>query len=449
MVGTTSVRGSPAELAAGAGAVFVTTPDAATVYRIDLDSTGVATPIGVGRGASGIAFGFGDVWVANTSDGTVWRIDPADERVVRVISTGSGPTGLAVSPDGVWVADRHGGDVARIDPVRNAVDLRAKLGRRAAAARRARLGRVVRRLGGRGQTPRRDLPRDHRGGPVDSIDPALAYWQTSWAVMVATYDGLVTYARAGGPAGTELVPDLAVALARPDAGRKSYVFRLRSGVRYADGSPVRASDFRRAFERLFTLGSPGTIYYGGIVGAARCRPKRPCDLHRGIATVDRARTVTFHLRAPDGDFLAKLALPFAVALPRSVPADRALEREAAPGTGPYRIASSSDRLLVLARNPYFHEWSHSAQPDGYPDRITYTAASDLDAAAAAVESGRPTSGRGSSPRPGTRPRAGGTRAGSTATRCAARCTSSSTRRSPRSTTCACAGRSTTPSTTTP
>jgi peptide/nickel transport system substrate-binding protein len=29
------------------------------------------------------------------------------------------------------------------------------------------------------------------------------------------------------------------------------------------------------------------------------------------------------------------------------------------------------RHAVLERNPYFHEWSHDAQPDGYPDRIVW------------------------------------------------------------------------------
>ena len=26
-------------------------------------------------------------------------------------------------------------------------------------------------------------------------------------------------------------------------------------------------------------------------------------------------------------------------------------------------------VLRLVRNPYFHEWSKAAQPDGYPDEI--------------------------------------------------------------------------------
>ena len=37
------------------------------------------------------------------------------------------------------------------------------------------------------------------------------------------------------------------------------------------------------------------------------------------------------------------------------------------------------------RNPYFHEWSHAAQPDGYPDRIVWRIGASTDAAVTAAE----------------------------------------------------------------
>jgi peptide/nickel transport system substrate-binding protein len=40
-----------------------------------------------------------------------------------------------------------------------------------------------------------------------------------------------------------------------------------------------------------------------------------------------------------------------------------------PGTGPYKIATASAREVRYVRNPFFHEWSHAAQPDGNPDTI--------------------------------------------------------------------------------
>src|SRR5204863_4683013 len=46
-----------------------------------------------------------------------------------------------------------------------------------------------------------------------------------------------------------------------------------------------------------------------------------------------------------------------------------------PATGPYMIQAITPTRVELVRNPYFHEWSRTAKPDGYPDRI----AIDIDA----------------------------------------------------------------------
>jgi peptide/nickel transport system substrate-binding protein len=182
-----------------------------------------------------------------------------------------------------------------------------------------------------------------------------------------TTDGLVTYNNAGGPAGAQLVPDLAVAVPTPTQGGTVYTFQLRSGIQYSDGRLVRASDFRRSVERLFRLGSLGSPYFSHIVGAAACTRKR-CNLAQGVVTHDRARTVTFHLVAPDPDFLSKLTFGFATPIQPGTPWHR-MGWTPVPGTGPYEIASANDYEIHYVRNPYFHERSHAAQPEGIPDEI--------------------------------------------------------------------------------
>ena len=138
--------------------------------------------------------------------------------------------------------------------------------------------------------------------------------------------------------GTQLVPNLAVALPTPTDGGRTYAFRLRPNIRYSNGKPVKASDVRASLERYFEIGKQPVAFYDGIVGAARCKthPKQ-CDLSRGIVANDTARTVTFHLVAPDAEFLYKLALDFAYLLPAGTPAKEALTR-GLPATGPYMIA---------------------------------------------------------------------------------------------------------------
>jgi peptide/nickel transport system substrate-binding protein len=188
------------------------------------------------------------------------------------------------------------------------------------------------------------------------------------------------------------VPDLAIAVPKPADGGRTYTFRLRSGIRYSNGRPVRPADFRRALERGFLILTPQVYgqYYGGIIGANTCAQGKPsrCDLSRGVVTDERARTVTFHLREPDPDFLMKLTLPFAFAVPADTPAKEAITQPL-PATGPYMVSSvRRGRTVVLVRNPRFRDWSKAAQPAGYPDRIIFTAAKSATDAVRAVEHGK-------------------------------------------------------------
>ena len=121
------------------------------------------------------------------------------------------------------------------------------------------------------------------------------------------------------------MPDLAVSLPTPTDGGRTYTFRLRPNIRYSNGEPVRASDFRSHVRaRLRARDVPAPYYYDGIVGAARCekQPEALRPLARASSANDAARTVTFHLVAPDPEFLYKLALPFAYVVPRGDAAAR-------------------------------------------------------------------------------------------------------------------------------
>ncbi len=234
----------------------------------------------------------------------------------------------------------------------------------------------------------------HRGGtltlltkgPFPSIDPAFQD-STSTLTRLA-YDTLVTFQAVAGPAGLRLVPDIALAVPTPTRGGTTYAFRLRSGIRYSDGRPVRAGDFRRAIERLFRLDSPGASFYTSVVGAASCMQQRAhCNLSRGIVIDDAAHAVVFRLYAPDPDFLFKLTLGFAVPIPpRAV--DLGTGSRAVPGTGPYLIVDSNTHELRLVRNRFFREWSHAAQPDGTPDSILWRFGLSPTAEVQAIEHGR-------------------------------------------------------------
>jgi peptide/nickel transport system substrate-binding protein len=239
--------------------------------------------------------------------------------------------------------------------------------------------------GHRGGTLVLRADRPTEGDVVDSIDSATSGATYTWPFLRMTGDGLTAFNQAGGPAGADLVPDLATSLPTPTDGGRTYTFVLRPGILYSTGRPVRATDFVSTFERDFALGSGGN--WDEIVGSAECEkhPKR-CDLSRGIVADGIARTLTIHLIRPDPDFLYKLA--YAYVLPSGTPW-RPAGTHPLPATGPYTIATYKPRrVLRFVRNPYFHEWNRAAQPDGYPDRIDIRVAGTADDAIRAVADGK-------------------------------------------------------------
>lgn len=405
VVQTIDVGNGPDDVAFGGAAVWVANANDETVSRIDARSGRVIATFRAGGDASAVAFGYGSLWIANGLEGTVTRIDPRSRDTIAVVHVGNGPSALAVGAGAVWVANGRDDTVSRIDPRRNVVVATTPVGEGPADIAPTaggvwianELAGTVSVLDGPSGRVRRTLDvgervpalaaaptgvwvaaapggSAHRGGtlsialPFIEVDAGIAYDVFSWQLETLTSDGLTGYRRVGGSAGARLVADLADALPEATAGATSYRFRLRPRLRYSTGAIVKASDFRRALERVFALRSPGAGLYAGIVGAAACNAKPArCDLSRGIVADDRARTITFRLATPDPELPYKLALPFAVPVPASAP--RTHVARPLPGTGPYRVASVGKRELKLVRNPYFHEWSRAARPDGYADAI--------------------------------------------------------------------------------
>ena len=178
-------------------------------------------------------------------------------------------------------------------------------------------------------------------------------------------------------------------LPRPADGGRTYTFTLRRGIRYSNGAPVRASDFRRGIQRQLSFGDV-PAYYQAILGAPACHPNpRRCDLAAGIITDDAAGTVTFRLSQADPDFLDKLALLLAAPAPPGAAGHLMDRAPFLPGTGPYKISRyRPGASLTLVRNPYFRQWSYAAQPPGYPDVIRIEQMADPRQRQSAVAAGR-------------------------------------------------------------
>lgn len=204
-----------------------------------------------------------------------------------------------------------------------------------------------------------------------TIDPQINYTSQFWQLLVITNDGLVTFAKTSGPQSNDVVPDLAVAVPKPQDGGTTYVFQLRKGIKFSNGQDVTPQDVVASFQRIFKVNNPNSgSWYNVLVGADAClKTPATCTLAGGVVADAQNNTVTFHLTHPDPEFLYKLAVPFAYILPANTPA-KDLGTDPAPATGPYMITSyDPQKQLVMVRNPYFKQWSALAQPAGYVNKI--------------------------------------------------------------------------------
>jgi peptide/nickel transport system substrate-binding protein len=205
----------------------------------------------------------------------------------------------------------------------------------------------------------------------DHLDPAMGATIPSNAVLSQVYLPLLTYKRVEGKEGTTLIPGLAEGLPQVSSDEKTYTLRLREGLVYSDGSPVKASDFEHALRRVLSLGSPAAPFYELIVGAVEYAKggEKEADI-TGIETDNQARRITIRLERPYGAFGHLLAVPFAAPVPADTPFAEAT-KQPPPSTGPFRITESDPgRQFVMERNPRFASLGIDGVPEARLDQIT-------------------------------------------------------------------------------
>jgi peptide/nickel transport system substrate-binding protein len=224
----------------------------------------------------------------------------------------------------------------------------------------------------------------------ESLDPALSFSLEGATALQNVYIPLLTYAHANGAAGTKLIPGLARSLPRIDQGGRRYTLFLRPGLEYSDGTPVRASDFRRTVERLFRINSLGSPFYTGIVGAERFAKTKKGGIP-GIETDDSSGKIVIHLTGPSGIFKYLLGLEYAAVLPAGTP-DEDETAHPPPATGPYMITDvRPGRSWEYARNPAWASADGEAMPqlpDGHVDKIVFKVQSNPTTQVNEVEQGK-------------------------------------------------------------
>jgi peptide/nickel transport system substrate-binding protein len=205
----------------------------------------------------------------------------------------------------------------------------------------------------------------------DFMDPALTYTVNGIEPLWLVYTPLLTYARTGDAEKDSLViPGLAEDMPTISKDGKTYELTLRKGLKYSDGSPVKATDFEHTVGRVLNLESGGSAFYLGITGAQDYIDAGKCDGDiKGIDADDKTGKITINLDAPDGSFSNVLAMWFVGLVPGDTPCKNLTENPP-PGVGPYKVTESvPNRQFVLEKNANWPDLGPDL-PAGHVDKIT-------------------------------------------------------------------------------
>jgi peptide/nickel transport system substrate-binding protein len=223
----------------------------------------------------------------------------------------------------------------------------------------------------------------------DYMDPQISYTAEGWTAMRPVYIPLLTYKAASEAEGSEIIPGLAKELPKVTNGGKTYTLFLRPGLKYSNGEPIKAGDFKYAVERAFLTNSGGSPFYTDIVGAEKFAETKKGGIP-GIKVNEKTGEIVINLEKPRGTFNNELALMFVAPVPQSTP-DEDQSANPIPASGPYMITQSQPgRGWTYERNPYWAKdnGKEIEIPAGHVDKIEIEVQRNQSTQVNDVESGK-------------------------------------------------------------
>jgi peptide/nickel transport system substrate-binding protein len=219
------------------------------------------------------------------------------------------------------------------------------------------------------------------------VDPGLSYDTLGWSMIYATNMMLANYPEKPGAAGSKLYPEAAEAFPTISKDGKTYVWKIRKGIKFSDGSPVTAAAFKRALERNLSpkmgQGSPMgvNVHMDDLIVGGKAYLEGKAQTLAGVKAAGQVLTVK--LTKPDPTFVSILAMQWYSAVKPNTPfTDKGLDNY--PAAGPYYIKSrDAGRTLLLERNP-----NYKGNRPANPDKIVFTANVDVNQSLLQVKAGQ-------------------------------------------------------------
>jgi peptide/nickel transport system substrate-binding protein len=230
-------------------------------------------------------------------------------------------------------------------------------------------------------------PSDKKGGTlkmanssdIDSFDPVRTYYAWGWNFTKSYYvRTLVTNSPKPGKDGLTLVPDLATDLPTISEDKKTYTFKLQSGLKFEDGSPITSKDVKYGVERVWAQDvlSGGPTYIKDFLdnGQNYAGPYKDTDPDKlGLKSVETPddSTIIFHLNAPFADFVNLLVLPGTGPVQKAKDTGEKYSDKPV-STGPYKFQSIElGKKAVLVRNENWDPATDKVRK-ALPDQIDLT-----------------------------------------------------------------------------
>ncbi|MER5768330.1 ABC transporter substrate-binding protein [Streptomyces sp. NPDC001985] len=219
----------------------------------------------------------------------------------------------------------------------------------------------------------------------DSTDPQRQYYGMSWDFSRFYARQLISYAPKPGPAGAELVPDLAKAKGVVSNDGKTYTYELRDGITWEDGTPITAQDIKYGIQRSWATDviTGGPAYLRQVLdpkGEYKGPYKDKSADKLGLKAIQTPndKTIVFNLATANGDFEQMLAMP--TGSPVKKEKDTGGKYQLKPfSSGPYKFESYTPKKgAVLVRND---KWQKASDPirAALPDKVTVTINSNIEA----------------------------------------------------------------------
>jgi len=237
-------------------------------------------------------------------------------------------------------------------------------------------------------------PSDKKGGTLnlwssqdaDSFDPVTSYYAWTIDMQRLFSRTLLTYSPKPGKDGLQLVPDLAEAMPTISSDQKTYTYKLRSGLKWDDGSPITSKDIKYGIERGFAedVIVPGPQYGVQDLDQGQKYPgpyKDTSSDKLGLKSVQTPddQTVIFHLAKADSSFPYEMSMPIGAPVPQK--RDTGAKYNLNPASsGPYMFAPNGVQIgksYTWVRNP---NWSSAVDPvrKALPDKIVLTITTNPD-----------------------------------------------------------------------